>query len=169
MRSAQAPRRSIANWRAGGDDCGVGRVTCLDGAVITASEQLEWKFVAGNTDRFAWLPGVSTLLSLAACYGTLAAIGGLAALGTTVALNDRIWAGAITAFAAIAAIGLVLSFRRHRRLWPLVLGGLGFASIAYAMHVDYSRAAELAGFALLAAAALGDWKLRRPVARSAPE
>ena len=109
----------------------------------------------------AALPGVATLLSLIACYGTLAVIAALGALGIAIALDERLWAGTIVALAALAVGGLAIGFFRHRQLWPLLIGGLGAAAVGFAMSVQYVRLVELAGFALLCVAAVWDWRLRR--------
>lgn len=123
------------------------------------------KRVSPETPRLAWLPGFATAMSLIACYGTLALVSLLGALGVAIALNEALWAGAIVAFAALAVGGLALRFSRHRRLWPLLIGGVGAAAIGYAMIVDYARPIELSGFVLLLGAAFWDWRLR-PVRRT---
>lgn len=111
--------------------------------------------------RLVWLSGFATLLSLIACYGTLAVVAILGALGIAVALDEMLWAGAIVAFAALAAGGLAIGFSHHRQVWPLLIGGLGAAAIGYAMYVQYARLIELSGFVLLGVAAVWDWRLRR--------
>ena len=111
--------------------------------------------------KLNWLPGAATVLSLVACYGTLAGLAVLGMLGATIALNEAVWAGAIVAFAGLAVVGLALGFSRHRQVLPLVIGGLGAAVVSYAMFVDYARLTELAGFALLCVGVIWDWRLRR--------
>lgn len=108
-----------------------------------------------------WLPGVATVLSIGACYGTLAVVGLLGTMGVALAVNDALWAGAIVAFAVLAVLGIALGLRVHRQPWPLLLGAFGAGVIAYTMYINYDRAIELAGFALLCGAALWDWRLRR--------
>ena len=111
--------------------------------------------------RTSWLPGVATILSLAACYGTLALISILGALGIVIAVNDALWAGAIVGFAILAVIGLSLGLMRHRKPWPILLGALGAAVIAYTMYVNYDRMIEIAGFILLGLAAFWDWRIKK--------
>lgn len=53
-----------------------------------------------------------------------------------------------------------LHHMRHRNPWPVVIGGLGTAIIAYAMYIQYDRAVEISGFVLLSLAALWDRRLR---------
>ena len=74
--------------------------------------------------RLHWLTALSTVLSLAACYGTLAVIALLGVLGTAIAINETLWAGAIVAFAAIATVGLGLGLTRHLR-WSHFVGQFG--------------------------------------------
>ena len=119
--------------------------------------------------RFGWVAGAATALSLVACYGTLAVIGLLGVLGIAIALDQALWAGAIVAFAVLAVGGLGLGLMRHRRPWPILIGGLGAVDLGYTMYVQYGRLTEVAGFALLCLAAYWDWRLRRvspPLART---
>lgn len=116
--------------------------------------------------RFAWLASAATVLSLVACYGTLVVIALLGVLGIAIVVNEALWAGAIVAFAVLAVAGLGLGVVRHRRPWPILIGGLGVVILAYAMYVQYARSSELAGFVLLCLAALWDWRLRRRVCAS---
>ena len=108
-----------------------------------------------------WLPGAATVLSMAACYGTLGLIALLGAMGIVVSVNDTLWAGAIVAFAALAGIGIALGLRVHGKPWPLLLGVLAAGIVTYTMYINYDRSIELAGFALLCAAVAWDWLLRR--------
>ena len=100
------------------------------------------------------------LLSLLACYGTLAAVAALAALGVTLVVNPGIWAGAIVLFAVIATVIVGLGIRRHGSVAPLVPALAGTALLAYVMFVSFDRAFELIAFALLAGAVYWDYRLR---------
>ena len=107
------------------------------------------------------LAGVATVLSIAACYGTLAVIGTLGAMGIALVVDDALWAGAIVAFAMLAVVGIGLGLQAHHRPWPLLLGDIGAGAITYTMYFNYDRATELTGYALLCAAAAWDWRLCR--------
>jgi MerC mercury resistance protein len=113
-----------------------------------------------DENRFSWLAGMATILSLLACYGTLAVLALLGMLGVAIALNETLWAGAIVTSATLALGGLAFGAARHRHMGPVLMGGFGAAAIAYAMYVNYSRGIEVTGFIFLAAAALRDWRLR---------
>ena len=111
--------------------------------------------------RLGWFTGIATVLSLAACYGTLAVVGVLGALGVAIAVNEALWAGAIVAFAALAAVGLGFGMARHGKPGPVLVGGLGVAAIGYAMFGQYDRLIEIAGFVLLCLSALWDWRISK--------
>lgn len=111
--------------------------------------------------RVSWLAPVGTVMAVLACYGTLAAVAMLSAMGITLALNEGIWAGAIVVFALLALAGLVLSWRHHRALPPLLLGIVGAGLIVFTMTVSYSQPIEIAGFVLLVLAAFLDWRAKR--------
>ena len=113
-----------------------------------------------NILRSGLIAGVGTLLSVAACYGTLALISVLGTLGIAIAVDNSLWTGAIVAFAVLAVIGLGLGLLRHGKSWPVLIGGLGAAIVVYAMYVQYDRMVEISGFVLLSLAALGDWRLK---------
>lgn len=101
---------------------------------------------------------VATVLAILSCYGTTVLIGLLSLLGISLAIDERAWAGAISLFAVLAALGIASSYRRHRSIWPSVIAAFGLALILWAMYGSYSRVIELAGFALLIAATLWDWR-----------
>jgi len=103
---------------------------------------------------------VALLLSLLACYGTLAAVAVLAALGVTIAVNPGVWAGAIVLFAVIATVIVGFGMRRHGSVAPLIPALAGTALLAYVMFVSFDRALELIAFALLAGAVYWDFRLR---------
>lgn len=103
---------------------------------------------------------VALVLSIVACYGTLAAVALLSALGVTLSVNTGLWAGAIVLFALLATAVVGLGFRRHHALAPLVPALAGTALLAYVMFVRFDRVLELVSFVLLAAAVYWDYRLR---------
>jgi len=85
-------------------------------------------------------------------------------MGVALAINEQIWAGAIVAFAALAAAGVVHGHRRHGRIPPVALAVIGVGLVAAAMYAGLGGAArvvELLGFAALVGAAVWDWRLKR--------
>ncbi len=139
----------------------------VEGRVLPDCSRSGGKIPSIKNSRFGWLAGAATVLSLIACYGTLVVISLLGVLGIAIAVNKALWAGAIVAFAALAVGGLGLGLVRHRRPWPILVGGLGAVVLGYAMYVHYARLTELAGFVLLCLAAFWDWRLRRVCAPTA--
>lgn len=106
----------------------------------------------------SWLPRTATALAILSCYGTLLVIALLSLLGISLAVNESAWAGAISAFAALAALAIAASYRRHRSIGPTAIAVSGLALILWAMHGSYNRVIELVGFVLLIAATLWDWR-----------
>jgi arsenite methyltransferase len=117
----------------------------------------------------AWARGTAgiaaTVMALIACYGTLALAALLPLAGVRLALNEGVWSGAILLFTLLAVAAIVPGFRNHRSPAPALLAMAGGALVAYALLVNYHLIVELAGFALLAAAALRDAWLRRRTMR----
>ncbi len=111
--------------------------------------------------RGKWMAPACTVLALLACYGTLAVVGLLSLMGITLAINEGVWAGAIVVFALLALAGLVLSWRHHRALPPVLLGIVGAGMIVFTMTVSYSQPVEIAGFGMLILAAILDWRAKR--------
>ncbi len=108
-----------------------------------------------------WLAPVATALSLVACYGTLAAVALLGALGVTVALNEAVWAGAIILFAGLTFAALLIRRRKHGRLAPVTLAGIGVLLIGFTMLISYARIIEFVGFVFLCAGTVFDWQSGR--------
>ena len=109
------------------------------------------------TDRLA---GLATGFAVVACYGTAVVVTLLSLLGVSIALNQRVWAGAVTTFAALAAGAIASSYPRHHMIAPIASAGAGLALIFWVMFVSYDRLAELAGFVLLVAATVLDSRAR---------
>ncbi len=112
----------------------------------------------GGSSKLSWFPRAATALAVLSCYGTTVVIGLLSLLGVSLALDEGVWAGAISVFAALAAVAIAVSYRRHRIIGPTVVAALGLGLILWVMYGSYSRVSELAGFALLVAATLWDWR-----------
>ena len=107
------------------------------------------------------LPLAATASSIFACYGTIAVLALLSLMGLSIAVNDGVWAGAISAFAVLALLGIVYGHRRHGRVGPVGLAFIGSVLILWVMYGEYNRALEFTGFATLVAAALWDWRAKK--------
>jgi hypothetical protein len=116
-----------------------------------------------DRQRFGWLAAAGSIAAIAACYGTLAVVGGLSLLGISADIHEGVWAGVIVAFAMLAFVGLVFGHRCHRRIGPLFTGGIGALLVLGVMLVTYSRMVEIIGFTALIAAAIWDWREKKRV------
>ena len=97
-----------------------------------------------GSGKLSWFPRAATALAVLSCYGTTLLIGLLSLLGVSSTLDEGIWAGAISLFAALATIAIAASYRQHRIIGPTVIAALGLGLILWVMYASYSRAAELA-------------------------
>jgi rhodanese-related sulfurtransferase len=100
----------------------------------------------------------ATALAVLSCYGTTPLIALLSLLGASLALDEAVWAAVISVLAALAALAIAVSYRRHRIVGPTLAAAAGLALILWALYGSYSRVVELAGFVLLIAAVLWDWR-----------
>jgi hypothetical protein len=126
--------------------------------------------MSGGRQRWAWLPAGGTVLSILACYGTLAVVTALSAMGITLSPNVHIWALVIIAFAVLAVVGLAFSYRTHGSRGPLALGIIGVLVVIFATYgsriIDTvlgvpRDAVEIVGFAVMLAGAIWDWRLKK--------
>ena len=111
--------------------------------------------------RLGHYSGVAVVLSIVACYGTLALVAILSLAGVTMSVHEGAWAAVIVVLAWIAVLAMGVNIRSLRSFGPFVLSDIGALLVSWVMIVDYSRVMEVSGFALLIVAALWDRQLRR--------
>ncbi len=125
-----------------------------------------------TNEKSGWLACGGALLSILACYGTLALVAVLALMGVSLAVNVHVWAAAIVFFALVALLGIALSWRSHHHAGPLCVAILGTVFVVVAMYGSSfldtrlgisSRAVEALGFAALLIAVIWDWRLKRHI------
>ncbi len=105
--------------------------------------------------------GVAAIvLSVVACYGTLALITGLSAFGIALAPDETLLKTVIAAFALLAAMAVVAGRRRRGSALPVVLATAGAALLVYLLFVRFDRTVEVLAFVLLALAVFIDWRGR---------
>lgn len=104
---------------------------------------------------------VALVMSMLACYGTLATTAALSLAGITLAIHEGAWIATILAFAAVAVVAIGMGVRQHGAYAPLAVALAGGAILLYAHLVDFSFAVELTGFALLGLAVVLDLRARR--------
>lgn len=111
--------------------------------------------------RLGHYSGVAVVLSIVACYGTLALVAILSLAGVTMSVHEGAWAAVIVVLAWIAVLAMGVNIRSLRSFGPFVLSDIGALLVSWVMIVNYSRVMEVSGFALLIVAALWDRQLRR--------
>lgn len=107
--------------------------------------------------RLSWLGSVISLLTVATCYGTLAAVSLLSLIGISVVIEEATLVKLITGLLVLALMGMVYSWRIHRHLGPLLLSLGAALLLLWVFYVSYSKPLELAGFALLVIASIWDF------------
>ena len=111
--------------------------------------------------RLGRYSAVAVVLSIVACYGTLALVAILSLAGVTMSVHEGAWAAVIVGLAWIAVLAMGVNIRSIGSFGPFVLADIGALLVSWVMIVDYSRVLEVVGFALLIVAALRDRQLRR--------
>lgn len=119
------------------------------------NEQLE------GLQRLGRYSQTAVVLSLVACYGTLALVTLLASVGITLDVHEGAWATVIVALAWIAVLAMGVNIPIVRSFSPFILADMGALLVSWVMFVNYSRGLEILGFAMLAAAAMRDRYLRK--------
>lgn len=101
------------------------------------------------------------MLAVVACYGTLAAVALLSFVGITVDIDEATLVKLVTVVLVLALLGMGHSYRAHRHPGPLVLAVVAAALLAWVFFGRYSKALELAGFAVLLLASGWDFRVRK--------
>jgi len=111
--------------------------------------------------RLGRYSGIAVVLSIAACYGTLALVAILSLAGVALSIHEGAWAGVIVVLVWIAVIAMGINIHRYQNFGPFILSDIGALLVSWAMLVNYSRTMEGAGFAMLLIAAFWDRHLKR--------
>jgi hypothetical protein len=111
-----------------------------------------------NLSRFT---GLAAILSILACYGTLAFVTIMSIFGVTIKIHGGVWAGVITLFAWLVVLSIAINYRYLRANGPLMLAVVGAAIITVVMFVTFNRFLEITGFAALIASSLWERRVKR--------
>lgn len=102
-------------------------------------------------DRIGSIGALIAAIAAPCCFPLFAAAGtalGLGALGQ----YEGVVLYLFQAFALLSFVGLIVAFRQHRNLAPMIVGFASIVALAYHFYVSYSLALLYAGlFGLLAA------------------
>jgi arsenite methyltransferase len=118
--------------------------------------------------RLGRYSGVAVVLSIAACYGTLALVAILSLAGVVLSIHEGAWAGVIVVLVWIAVIAMGINIHRYQNFGPFILSDIGALLVSWAMLVNYSPTMEGAGFAMMLTAAFWDRHLKRKVPEVLP-
>lgn len=113
--------------------------------------------------RLSWLGSVTSLLAVATCYGTLAAVTLLSLIGVSVDFEEATLLKLITGLLILALLGMVYSWCIHRHPGPLLLSLGAAALLLWVFYGSYSKSLELTGFALLVVASVWDFRAKKRV------
>lgn len=119
-----------------------------------------------TSDRLGWLPGAAAALAFIACNGLSVFVAALSLLGITMAVNPHLQAAAITAFALLTVVFVILGFRRNRQSGPVALSLIGAVVIAGTMYIYFSKVVESIGLLVLIVSAVWSWRATKSCARA---
>jgi arsenite methyltransferase len=113
--------------------------------------------------KLSWLGSVTSLLAVATCYSTLAAVSLLSLIGVSVDIDEAVLVKLITGLLILALAGMLYSWRSHRHPGPLILSLGAAVLLLWVFYGSYSKPLELTGFALLVIASIWDFRARKRV------
>ena len=106
---------------------------------------------------------VTSLLAVAACYGTLTAVALLSLVGVSVEIDEGMMVKLITGLLLLALLGMGYSYRQHRHTGPLLVSLAAAALLLWVFYGSYSKPLELMGFAMLVIASVWDYRVKKSV------
>jgi len=109
----------------------------------------------------SWLGSATSLLAVAACYGTLAAVSLLSLIGINLEIEESIMVKLVSALLVLALAGMAYSFSKHRNPGPLVLSIIAAALLLWVFFGDDSKSIEMLGFSLLIVASIWDFMAKK--------
>ena len=159
-RSAET-REIAARFGARALEIGMRRAASAPSRLVQLGRRLDPRRAAAALQRRGLSGTAALVFSVLSCYGSLAAVAMLSLAGVGVAINEAAMAGAVVIFAALATLAVGAGAKHYRARGPLGLAAAGAVLLASVMFSHYDAIAELAGFILLAAGVLWDFRLRR--------
>ena len=119
-----------------------------------------------NRDKLSWLPGAAAVLAFLACNGLIVLAAALSLFGITLAINPHVQAAAITLFALLTLVFVMMGFRKNRQPGPAALAFIGAVVIVGTMYVYFSKIVESVGLLLLIVSAIWSWRATKSCARA---
>ena len=109
----------------------------------------------------SWIGSATSLLAVAACYGTLAAVSLLSLIGINLEIEESVMVKLVSGLLVLALGGMAYSFSKHRNPGPLLLSVVAAALLLWVFFGAYSRPLEMLGFALLILASIWDFVAKK--------
>lgn len=109
----------------------------------------------------SWIGSATSLLAVAACYGTLAAVSLLSLIGINLEIEESVMVKLVSALLLIALAGMAYSFRKHSHPGPLLLSIVAAATLLWVFFGSYSKPIEMLGFGLLILASIWDFRAKK--------
>ena len=113
-----------------------------------------------SLDRIGSVGALLAAIAAPCCFPLFAAIGTAAGLGA-LGQYEGIILYIFQAFALIAFVGLAISFWKHRKLGPILLGAFSCGLLAYHFYLNFSLAALYSGLFGIVAATLWNYLINR--------
>jgi len=108
----------------------------------------------------SWIGSATSLLAVAACYGTLAAVSLLSLIGINLEIEEAAMVKLVSGLLVVALAGMAYAFSKHRNPGPLLLSAAAAALLLWVFFAAYSRTLEMLGFALLIFASIWDFNAK---------
>ena len=118
-----------------------------------------------DSGKLGWLPAVTAILAFIACNGAFILVAILAVFGITIAVNPHVQAAVISLFTVLTVCFVILGYRKHRVLGPMILSMLGAILVVGTMYVTFNKIIESLGLLALIASAIWSWRASKVAGR----
>lgn len=113
-----------------------------------------------SLDRIGSIGVVLAAIAAPCCFPLFAAIGTAAGLGA-LGQYEGIILYIFQSFALVTFIGLILAFRKHRKMGPILIGAFSCALLGYHFYAHFSFALLYCGLLGIVAATLWNYLINR--------
>ena len=107
------------------------------------------------------LSGIMAIFAFIACNGTIILVALLSTFGISLTINPHIQAAAISLFAFMAAIFVLIEHKKHGNKGPVILAMVSAAIVLITMYIAYHKVAESIGLIALIGSTIWSWYLSR--------
>ena len=114
-----------------------------------------------DSGKLSWLPGAAAILAFLACNGVFILVAILAVFGITIAINPHVQAAVISLFTVLTVCFVILGYRKHRVLGPLILSMIGATLVVGTMYISFNKIVESLGLLALIASAAWSWRVSK--------